>query len=150
MWTHNEEIELLKSIRNKAPLQNFATKYNKNIPSIELRLGKIIYENVNENKKDIHDIAKALQIPEDEVNKKYKLYENSITHNDKNHQENNNIHIPNVEEIEKKIEKLERENKFINLILENNDLHHKLNDAINNNKINKNIKTIIKELRKKN
>jgi hypothetical protein len=145
-WTQDEELELIKSIKNRVPIEEIAIKHNRDINSIDRRLQKIIYENITRNGKDAKSISLALNISYDDVIKKYKLYKLY-----KEEEERKNINIPDVENvvnIDQKIEKLERENKLIRLILENKILHKKLNEQINKNKINKNILDVIKDMRK--
>jgi hypothetical protein len=139
-WTQEEELELIKSIKNKMPIEEIAKKHNRNIISIDLRLQKIIYENISKNGKDAKSISLALNIPYEDVLKKYELYKDN----------KNSKYIPNIENVEdinNKIEKLERENKLIKLILENKILHKKLNEQIIKNNINKNILDVIKDMR---
>ena len=144
MWTNKEELELIKSIRNKVSIDEIAKKHNRDINSIELRLQKIIYENITENNKDIKSISNALNLSEEDILRRYKLYKNFI----ENKKDDKKEDILSMDNIEKKIQKLERENKFIKLILENNELHKKLNEQIEKGQVEKNIKNIIKEMRK--
>lgn len=155
-WTPEEELELIKSVRKKIPMEEIAVKHNRDINSIEFRLRKIIYENITENGHDIKKISMAFNMLQDDVLKKYEYYKNLIGRkninlsNTKFNDETNEKHHFNINDIERKMEKLEKENKLIKVILENNELHRKLNEEINNKRISKNIKNIIKELRKKN
>jgi hypothetical protein len=138
-WTEKEEIELINNLRKKISLEDIALKHNRSINSIELKIQKIIYDNITFNGNDIKKISIAFNIPIEEVIKKYENYKNFIEKKEKN---------LNINDIEKKIEKLERENRLIKAILDNNDLNRKLNEEINNKRINKNIKNILRQLRK--
>lgn len=140
-WTEKEEIELINNLRNKLTLQELASKYNRSISSIELRIQKIIYDNITYNGHDIKKISIAFNIPLQDVIKKYQQYKKFIENKEKN---------INISDIETKIEKLEKENRLIKAILDNNELNKKLNEEINNKRINKNIKNIINQLRNSN
>jgi hypothetical protein len=160
-WTQDEELELIKLIKSNASIEDIARKHNRDVNSIDLRLQKIIYENITRNGKDVKSISLALNIPYNDVIKKYKLYKEREEREErgergekeeKEEEKKNNIpnieNAENVENIDQKIEKLERENKLIKLILENKILHKKLNEQIKKDRINKNILDVIKDMRK--
>jgi hypothetical protein len=152
-WTQEEEYKMTKMIKDGSSIDDIAKEHNRNPQEIEMRLRKIIYENVISGK-DFKSISMALNLPEDDVVKYYNLYKEFKN----NYQEpKHNIPNPNSshsglnlteKRIESKINKLERENKFIKLMLENKELHSKLNEQIKNNKIDKSVKDIIKQMRK--
>lgn len=152
-WTHDEELKMLKLIRNKISIEEIAKKHDRDIHSIELRLQKIIYENISINNNDAKTVSLTLNLPYEDVIHKYQSYKSAIESNKElnrelNRELNKEINEERDQELDLKIKKLERENKLIRLILENKVLHKKLNEQIKKNNINKNILDIIKNMRK--
>lgn len=144
-WTENEELELVKLIKAKISIDEISKKHNRTFQEIEMRLSKIIYENIKDGK-SIKLISNALNLSEEQINIYYEIY-NKI----KNQSKKQNIkHLPdeNNQKINQLIDKIERENKFIKLILDNRELHQKLSEEIKNKKIDNNVKDIIHILRK--
>jgi len=72
-WSQEEEIKLAKLIKNKVSLDVVSKQLNRSIKSIELRLQKIIYENMSGGKSVDH-VSKLLNMAESEVLRKYNLY----------------------------------------------------------------------------
>ena len=72
-WTHEEELNLIKDISSGATLDSLATKHNRSISAMELRLKKIIYENASTGK-SLDSISKLLNIPEDKVRQYFYSY----------------------------------------------------------------------------
>jgi hypothetical protein len=151
-WTHNEELKLIKSIKNKKSIEEIAKMHNRDSSSIELRLDKIIYENMERNN-DVEYISSILNLTQDEIIKKYNSYKKyKLQINELNHLNNlnnfyNSNNLDQLNDLDQKMLKLERENKFIKLILENKFLHKRLNEQIKKKVINHNIIDIIKNMR---
>ena len=169
-WTNDEELKLIKSISVGKSIEEIANDHNRPMSSIDLRLKKIIYENISAGR-SIDKISKLLNISNEKVNEYYYVYKNfkektkkndnnDIMPNKENHantekikiyHENNNqvggSKIDKLDKIELKLKKLELENRLLQLVVENKDLSHKLNKLIKEGKVDENVKKIIKASR---
>ena len=72
-WTRDEELILMKEISNGETLEDISTKHHRSIPSVELRLKKIIFENVNGGKK-IENVASVLNLPVNKIREYFYSY----------------------------------------------------------------------------
>lgn len=162
-WNKNEELELIKDICKGVPLNDIATKHNRSSSAIELRLKKIIYENVISGK-SLSEIASILSMDEERIRQYFYSYKdfrekhklsthditNNITHdvvsiecknkdmNTNNNQNSNSNNIMVGGRIDKSNSKIEHElNK---LELENKALRLILENKMLTSKINKLIK----------
>jgi len=171
-WNKEEELMLIQNISNKKPLSDIAQIHNRSLNAIELRLKKIIYENIC-NGKTINNISLKLNLSEDKVRQYFYSYKefiekhngistrntivesnnvesniiNKVEHNINDMNNTNNAIEPVYKILENKIKKLELENKILSLIIENKQLTYKINKLIETGHVNKNIKKIIKLIR---
>jgi len=174
-WTREEELELIKNISNKVSFTDIATKHNRSVSAIELRLKKIIYENVTSGKQ-FETISKLLNIDIDKIKQYYYSYKEFSEKHDQqleqpvitNNQQINTNNLENINKfnmdnifspkyvqsggnklnkIERKLKKLELENKILHLIVENKEMTHKLNKLIKDGKVDKSVKKLIKTVR---
>lgn len=157
-WTQDEEINLIKNLRNKLTIEQIAQKHNRDIKSIELRIQKIIYENIVNNGKSINTISKIMNLNENDIMKyynKYKELKDDYVRKEKKQKiekiEKNYDVVENKNDENKKFENaimvLERENKFIKLLFENKILQKRLSEEIAQGRISENIRDFIKQLR---
>ena len=170
-WTKEEEVGLIKDIASGINIDVISQKNNRSTSAIELRLKKIIYENVSSGK-NIDEISKILNIHVEKTRQYFYSYKDfkekhmGIVDNvmvNKNKINNNNIIVANNNteqhggshkeksyktKINIKLEKLELENKALKLMIENKNLTNKINNMISEGTIDKNIKKIIKKIRK--
>ncbi len=72
-WTKEEELDLIKDIANGLQIEHIAIKRNRSNSAIELRLKKIIYENVIAGR-SLETMAKKLRLPEDKVRQYFYSY----------------------------------------------------------------------------
>ena len=146
--TEDDEKNLLKMIHRKLSIDDISKILRRDPRSVELRLQKIIYENVVNDKHDPKFISAHLNLPE-EIIKNYVLIYKQYK---QKYERRNNIETKEkqneLNEIDQKIEKLEKENKFIRMILENRELHKRIDGMIKSGKMSQNIKDIIMEMRK--
>jgi hypothetical protein len=124
-WTIEEESKMLKMIQNKNKIKDISLLFNRSENAIELRLKKIIYENIN-NGKSIEFISKILNLSKDKIKKYYNSYVDRIKKDNKYKKRLNNLKI-------KDLDKEINNNKDINNNKEinNKDINNK---DINNNK----------------
>lgn len=167
-WTRDEELNLIKDISAGVSLEKLAEKHNRSISAIELRLKKIIYENMLAGK-SLDMISKLLNISEDKTRQyfySYKEFKEKHTglvddiniSNKIDNEEKQNVEIQSggkssnekMDKIKSKLKKMEEENKIIKLIVENKELTHKLNKLIKDGKLDESVKKLIKIIRKSN
>lgn len=171
-WTREEELNLVRNIAGGGTLDIIALNNNRSLSAVELRLKKIICENV-ESGKSISDISKLLNMPEEKVRQYFYSYKdfkekhsgiiggsnppnqsnisvNSIASIEKSLNLQQGGKSSKINKIEKKLKKIELENKILRLIVDNKDLTHKLNKLIKEGKVDKSIKELIKKIRRDN
>jgi hypothetical protein len=66
IWTSQEEIEFLKGISNKQTIDDLSKKHNRTSSAMELRLKKIVFENMQSGKSET-SLAKLLNIDIDKI-----------------------------------------------------------------------------------
>jgi hypothetical protein len=72
-WTAEEELDLIKNIANGLNIDLIAQKHNRSNSAIELRLKRIIFENIN-NKISPENISKLLKLDIDKIKQYYYSY----------------------------------------------------------------------------
>jgi pentapeptide MXKDX repeat protein len=72
-WSRNEELEFIKELAQGEHINKIALKHSRTATSLDLRLKRIIYENVMAGKK-IEHIAKTLKIQPETVRKYFYSY----------------------------------------------------------------------------
>ena len=65
-WTAEEEIKLVNDISKGKTFSDLKDQYNRTELALELRLKKIIYENINAGK-TASSLAKSLKLQEDKI-----------------------------------------------------------------------------------
>jgi len=171
-WTREEELNLIKDISTGESLEKLATKHNRSVSAVELRLKKIIYENATAGK-SLEDLAKLLNIPIDKIRQYFYSYKEFREKHTgavdavipplppAKTESVQNIAISNqqpvvlagggnekMNKIKSRLRKMEEENRIIKLIVENKELTHKLNKLIKEGKLDESVKKLIKILRK--
>jgi len=161
-WTNEEESKLLKSISSGKTCKELCGGFNRSENALELRLKKIIFENIS-NGKPADRISTLLNMPKDKIMQHYYSYKDYIdkqTNKTQNGGENNvsdkiNKNINNINNINnisggnnnlENLENLEIQNKKMKLLIENYILKHKLSKILKarDNKLYKEtIKTLI-------
>src|ERR1700744_2554056 len=77
IWTQEEELKLLKEITNGQTLDNLALVHDRSSSALELRLKKIIYDNVSAGQTE-RAMAKLLNLPEDKIKQYFYEYKGFI------------------------------------------------------------------------
>jgi hypothetical protein len=159
-WTIEEESKLLKLIASGKTCRELSGgnyNFNRSENALELRLKKIIYENINNNKSP-DKISQLLNIPRDKIMQSYYSYKDyiekqkqsgGVSDNDnKNVSISNNMSnkINNLQNNFNKqhdikqnggdnmnLDRIERQNKKMKLLLENYILKQKLSKLLKNN-----------------
>jgi len=169
-WTREEELNFIKEISQGQQIDQLAIKHNRSKSSMDLRLKKIIYENVIAGK-SIDTISKALKLPQDmarqyfvsykEFREKYKGVSDIDNINpglikvtsDQQHLIKDDSQSGGgdalVSKVNNKIKQLETENKMIRTIIENKELRSKMNKMVKDGIIDHNVKLLIKEFNKR-
>ena len=148
-WTNIEELELVKQLNSNIPIDTIAKNLNKTKVSIDIKLNKIIYDNMKKHN-DIKMISQKLNLTENDASNRYKIYESYKKEYDEkrgNKQLTDDNESNNSEDVDKKIEKLEKENKLIKLLLDNKKLHCELRNQIDKKNVNSSIYNLIKKIR---
>lgn len=176
-WTKEEEKKLLASIASGQPLDNIALNHNRSKNAIELRLKKIIYDNViksSDTSSIINKLASILKLPADRINQYYYEYkgfiekkkpppqtlsQNSIQHNSIQQNSIQPNSIAQTQQLSQqggiiaqknKIDIIQKENQIMKDILENIKMKNRIRKLIKDGKLNKKIKTKIYKLSRKN
>lgn len=159
-WTVEEESKLLKLIASGKTCRELSGanyNFNRSENALELRLKKIIYENINNNKSP-DKISQLLNIPRDKIMQSYYSYKDYIEKqkqtggisddDNKNLSVSNNMSnkINNLQNNFNKqtdikqnggdnfgLDKIERQNRKMKLLLENYILKQKLAKLLKNN-----------------
>lgn len=160
-WTKEEESNLLKNIQSGKTYKEMAGGFNRSENALEMRVKKIIYENITAGKTP-SKISELLNIQSDKVMKYYYSYKEHLERENKQiggnlEKENNkiskleNINIlqnrQNTKEIQNislrqlggtdnndKLLKLREQNEKLKLLLENYILKEKLSKVIKTDK----------------
>mgnify|MGYP000959043906 CR=1 FL=1 len=163
LWSKSEEISLIKDIRNKKTLEELTIKYDRTLSALELRLQKIIHDNVNAGK-SFETLSDIIGLPYEKLKQYYYEYCGYIDKKQRNkkilpdkpiqtksldnsNSANDSINISggsvndfvdknNVKHEEHNIheyERLERENKLMKLILNNIEMKKKIKYYIDQN-----------------
>jgi len=128
-WTAEEEIKLVNDISKGKTFSELKDQYNRTELALELRLKKIIYENINAGKTAI-SLAKSLKLQEDKINQMFYAYKDYL---DKQGKPTTNITIPETKIINKS-KVTDVVNEVIDKIAENKI---NINPTTNNNDKNK-------------
>lgn len=157
-WTKDEELLLVKEVSKGESFAEIAVSHDRSQSAVELKLKKIIFNNVLGGK-HINQISSKLKIPL-ETTKQYfysykEFYEKkkgSIAIDDKLLLDENKIEHREKQigghKIERKVEQLETKNKIMKLVLENRSLSKQINKLIKEGKMSSDIKDFIKKLNK--
>jgi len=160
-WTTEEESKLLKSISSGKTCKELCGGFNRSENALELRLKKIIFENIS-NGKPADRISTLLNMPKDKIMQHYYSYKDYIDKQTNKNQSGGDINVSdkinkNIKfneinninggnNINNNLENLEIQNKKMKLLIENYILKHKLSKILKarDNKLYKEtIKTLI-------
>lgn len=167
-WTREEELNFIKEISQGLQINQLAIKHNRTTSSMELRLKKIIYENVLAGK-SIDTISKALKLSQEMIRQYFISYKEfrdkykgvadidnidpdliKVT-SDQQNLLKNDVQTGGdvlVRKVNNKIKQLETENKIIKTIIENKELRAKMNKMVKDGVIDYNVKLLIREFNK--
>ncbi len=166
LWTKDEEIRFLKDISKGMDIVKISEKYNRSVNALELRLKKIIYDNIESGKKD-SELARKIKLPEDKIKQYYYEYKGFIEKK-KSKQENINVksesiknseinmvnnditdeksQINNIGNVDNIKNKLESENLLLRELIENIKLKRYVHKLMQTNIIDDNIKSLIDKI----
>lgn len=166
LWTKDEEIRFLKDISKGMDIVKISEKYNRSVNALELRLKKIIYDNIESGKKD-SELARKIKLPEDKIKQYYYEYKGFIEKK-KSKQENINVksesiknseinivnnditdeksQINNMGNVDNIKNKLESENLLLRELIENIKLKRYVHKLMQTNIIDDNIKSLIDKI----
>jgi hypothetical protein len=172
-WTKEEETALIKDIYGGYRCKDLITKYGRTELALDMRLKKIIYENIVGGRQP-PQLAKALRMPEDMINQYYYSYKEHLTKQDKpptNVLEHPKSADPVQDAIDRidgslematvppikiqnggakmdRIENLEKENRMLKAIIENKDLRDRINKLAKKGELDSKTKKMIKLLKR--
>jgi hypothetical protein len=171
-WTHEEELKLIKSISEGKQFSVLSTEFGRTESALELRLKKIIYENIKAGKSSSL-LARSMNIPEDKINQYYYSFAEYLEkHGPKitNPVQPQPSLIDNVEtkilqsfkpnentvnlvggdakknKSERLLSKLENENKIMISVIENKNLREQINKMLKRGDIDKKTRKILKQM----
>ena len=170
-WTKDEEIKLLKEIADKKSISELAKIHDRSENAIELRLKKLIYDNIVGGKSK-SSLAKLLNIEPDKIKQYYYEYKgfiekkgmtvdkeklSDIEHkldkdisrekSKKSEKSDKSNKSKKEEKIKDRLRKLEKENKVMKEILDNIGMKKKIDKLIDHGFLNSKIKSIIKKIK---
>lgn len=135
-WTKEEELKFIQGVASGQSLDELGIAHSRTKSALQMRLKKIIYENVAGGK-SANMLATMLKLPVDKVKQYFYSYKEFI--------EKNKGIVPDVEikdggaavSTNKRIDvkKLEDENRLMKLILEHNKLSKQINRMIKDGKL---------------
>jgi len=144
-WTREEELKFIKYIAKGKDIKYLAKKHNRSESALELRLKKIIYDNLVKGI-TVNKLSKKLHIDKSKITQYYYSYRDFLEGKGKDVQE-----IPIEQNINSKtkgnkneIQKIEQQNKLLEILIKNNEMKSKIKTLYKNNKFDKKIKKIIK------
>lgn len=129
-WTLEEESKLLKLIASGKTCKELTGGFNRSENALELRLKKIIYDNINNNK-SVEKISNLLHLNKDIVMQHYYSYKDYTEKQKGGNPENlgdNNVNISST-----KINSDTKINKLHNLTNQMNNINGNTNINTNNN-----------------
>ena len=154
-WTINEERQLITDIASSKSYQELAQKYNRSPNALELRVKKIVYDNIINNRTP-EMIGGNLNLPIDKIKQYYYSYKEMlekrgkpVTNVDLNNKiingGNNKIINKNITENQNNInltgcEIKNKDNKLVNIIEQNETFK----EIINNVKMRKKLRKMLK------
>jgi len=153
-WTREDEISFIKDISQGLSIEQLTSNYNKNVFALDLKLKKIIHENIQAGiSMDV--ITKALNLSQEKVlehDANYVQYEKLSKNIIGNQQSEEHKVLEGGGEslasrMNKKMKQLNEENQILKTIIENKELHKKLNKLIKSGSIDANVKLLLKQLK---
>jgi hypothetical protein len=172
-WTHEEELKLIQSISNGKQFNVLSTEFGRTESALELRLKKIIYENIKGGKSPAF-LSRSMNIPEDKINQyHYSFAEHLEKHVPKiiNHVQPPPTLVDNVEtkisqpfsnkpvhtialvggdtrknKLDRALTKLENENKIMCAVIENKNFREQINKMLKTGAIDKKTRKILKKM----
>ncbi len=143
-WTREEESKLLKLVADGKSYTELAGGFNRSENALEMRVKKIIYENIAAGKTP-SKISELMNIDADKVMQYYYSYKDHVSRENNignintvvNKMDNDNVqkggevHQP---EKSDKIDKLKLQNEKLKLLLENYVLKHRLSKVMKSDK----------------
>ncbi len=160
LWNKEEEKEFIKQIAEGRSMADIASKHERTETAMELRLKKIIYDNV-EKGFSADKLSKIIKLPLDKINQYYYEYKGFIEKKDKNKinkeekinekKEETKISTMNIiggyhsekkdsDNTKDKMAILEKENRVMKEILDNIQMKNKINKLIDNGYLDKDIR----------
>ena len=167
-WTPEEEINLIKMLKEKKSLKEISRTLNRSENAVEQRINKIIYENIKNSGKTVESMSKALNMPVEDVNSYYEGRKTFLEQKLKGMAKEVGVYVDDKKSVDPKISekkteaailqeggkkdnkkekllnKLEYENRFIKALIENKMLHKQLNKLIKSGVYDPNIKLLLK------
>ena len=86
VWTSNEEINFLKSISAKKDMKEISRIHNRSVSALELRLKKIIHDNIQSKTANEQSLAKLLNMNVDKIRQYNYEYKGFIEKKNNNNQ----------------------------------------------------------------
>lgn len=164
-WTRFEEKSFINEIINKVPMEQISTQHNRSVSALNLRLQKIIYDNIIANKKTMKQLGGVLNMDEEKVRQHYYEYKGFLDkkntvksikiHNKYSdlHDANLSVHEPNLsggnspnansyfdnDKLSSQFKQLETQNSVMKEIIDNLTLKKKIKKLVDNGVVKKNI-----------
>ena len=127
-WTFEEESKLLKLISSGKTYAELSPIFNRSENALEMRVKKIIYDNVSTNK-PVDKIAELLNMSKEKIMQYYYSYKDHLDRENKKHEEDKQIGGKQNNVSSSKLNTL---NNNLNL----NKVNNKINNPQNNNSSN--------------
>lgn len=165
-WSVNEEKELIKDISQMKTYNELSQKYNRSANALELRIKKIVYDNIVNNKSP-QMIGGHLNLPIDKIKQYYYSYKEMLEKNGKptinidldnnavNNTANNIVNIGGNKSLDNKsliktednrVSSMQEENKTFKEIIENVKMRHQLRKLLKAGKLSPEMKDVLKDI----
>jgi len=165
-WTHDEDKDLLTNLHNNISIDNIATKLNKSVKDVNLHLGFIINNAIN-NGKTLTILSKKLNLDENilielkhnydtniqqpkEINFNQPNEDESIKTDKKNKTNKTDKKDKTIKysknELQIILDKIKDENEILEEIIKNKEYHKRIQEMIKEGNLNENVFKIVNML----
>jgi hypothetical protein len=151
-WTKDEELQFIKYIAKDKSMSYISKKHNRSESALELRLKKIVYDNLVKGV-SVDKLSKKLKIDKNKITQYYYSYRDFLESKGKvvedikltNSQATTKVKTKN-NMTKDKIEKIEQQNRLLEILIKNNQMKSQVKKLYKNNKFDKKIKKLVKKM----
>lgn len=146
-WNISEEKQLIKEIANDKKIEYIAKKHNRSVNAINLRIKKIIYDNINNDYNETKEkkLASLFKLPKETIKKYYYEYKGFIEKKEETKTKTNKQPLPKKSKTKSnQIVKIQEQNVKLKTIIDNIVLKEQITGLIKKKKLDPKIIDFIK------